>query len=284
MHVNSSTAVMAYSNQQPIGIFDSGIGGLSIAQCVQQNLPTEHFIYIADSQYAPYGNKSIEVIQKRVNQVCDYLISQQVKAIVIACNTATVNAIDQLRTRVSVPIIGVEPAIKPASLQSKSKKIGILVTQATAQNQRFLALVEQHKQDSHVIIQACPGLVEQIELGELNTIKTHALLKRYIEPLLVSGVDTLVLGCTHYPFLINAMQKIVGNNITIMETAQPVTEQLARQLNKHQLNASDSSDILNLSPTLNVDTGTHRFLSTRKSIKVTEPIWNIEKTLEYLSL
>ena len=223
---------------QAIGVFDSGVGGLSIASCIQQVLPNEPLIYIADTLHAPYGDKSIEQIQNRVNVISDYLVSLGVKAIVIACNTATVNAIEQLRARIDIPIIGVEPAIKPACSQSTAKKIGILVTQATAHNARFLDLITAYQKDTEVFIQPCPGLVELIEQGRLSSPRIRELLTQYLAPLKAKKIDTLVLGCTHYPFVSDIIRELVGEDISIMETAFPVTEQLQRQLQKYQLNNS----------------------------------------------
>lgn len=215
---------------RPIGIFDSGVGGLSVAKCIAEQLPNENLIYIADSLYAPYGDKSIDFIQQRVNQITDQLIKQSIKALVIACNTATVNAIDQLRVNVNLPIIGVEPAIKPAIKTTKSNHIGILVTQATSENLRFKALVDLHRDGRNVHIQPCLGLVELIEQGKLDSVECHQLLVSYLQPLLNNNVDTLVLGCTHYPFLQQLIESIVGDSMVIIETALPVTEQLAKRL------------------------------------------------------
>jgi len=223
------------SDNQAIGVFDSGLGGLSIAQCIQKNLPNENLIYVADSQFAPYGDKSAAEIIQRVNKIADWLIRQRVKAIVVACNTATVSAIDQLRSRVSIPIIGVEPAIKPAALHSKTKKVALLVTEATAINTRFLSLVDKHKNGADIYIQPCAGLVELIEQGLHESEKCYQALNRFLQPLLKSNIDTLVLGCTHYPFVRSVIKNIVGDKITIMETAQPVTEQLIRQLEVNSL-------------------------------------------------
>jgi glutamate racemase len=217
-------------SEQPIGIFDSGVGGLSITKYIHQCLPNEKLIYIADTQYAPYGNQSADVIAARVNFIAQTLMNKKIKALVIACNTATVNAIEQLRKTTNMPIIGVEPAIKPAALFSKTKKVALLVTQPTAINERFLALVEQYKNGSEVIIQPCPGLVEFIEQGQHNSQQCFALLESWLLPLINKGVDTLVLGCTHYPFVSAMITAIVGDKIKIMETAKPVTEQLSRQL------------------------------------------------------
>lgn len=240
-------------NTDPIGIFDSGVGGLSIAQCIKQQLPHENLLYIADTLHAPYGEKSAEFIQHRVNEISLWLIEHNVKALVVACNTATVNAIDQLRENISIPVIGVEPAIKPAANSSKNNKVAILVTKATAENQRFLALVDCFKNKSDVFIQPCPGLVELIEQGKKNTVECEFMLRRYLEPLIAKGVDTIVLGCTHYPLVTALIQKICGDSVQVMETAQPVTEQLQRQLTLHQL----------LNPNQNI--GTIHFYSSKLS-------------------
>jgi glutamate racemase len=223
------------ANADPIGIFDSGVGGLSITQCIEQQLPHENLLYVADTLHAPYGEKSTEFIQQRVHEVAQWFIERNAKAIVVACNTATVNAIDQLRKNISIPLIGVEPAIKPATSISKNKKIAILVTKATAENKRFLALVAQYSHNSDVTIQPCPGLVELIEQDKKNSPECTLMLLSYLQPLLAKGVDTIVLGCTHYPLVKNLINKICGDSVVVMETALPVTEQLKRQLALHQL-------------------------------------------------
>jgi glutamate racemase len=228
------------SSSQAIGIFDSGIGGLSIAKYISKSLPNEKFVYVADNLFAPYGDKSSSTIIERVNKLADWLIEKKVKAIVVACNTATVIAIEQLRLRVSIPIIGVEPAIKPAAQKSKTQKIALLVTEATAVNHRFLALVNKHKNSTEVFIQPCPGLVELIEQGLHESEQCKNILNDFLTPLIQKNIDTLVLGCTHYPFVRSMIQEIVGDKITILETAKPVTEQLARQLENQGLLASHS--------------------------------------------
>jgi len=229
------------SSSQAIGIFDSGIGGLSIAQCIAESLPNETFIYVADSLFAPYGDKSSVTIIDRVNKLADWLIEQNVKAIVVACNTATVIAIEQLRSRVSIPIIGVEPAIKPAAQKSITQKIALLVTEATAINHRFLALVDKHKNSTEVFIQPCIGLVDLIEQGLHDSEQCRKILNEFLSPLIHKDIDTLVLGCTHYPFVRSMIKEIVGDKISIVETAKPVTDQLARQLENHGLLASHSN-------------------------------------------
>jgi len=223
------------TNRDPIAIFDSGVGGLSVAHCIRQQLPNENLLYVADTLNAPYGEKSTEFIQHRVNEIAQWFVKRNAKAIVVACNTATVNAIDQLRRNIFIPVIGVEPAIKPAANFSKNKKVAILVTKATAENQRFLALVAQYRNTSDVTIQPCPGLVELIEQNKRHSPECKLMLSRYLQPLIDRGVDTIVLGCTHYPLVTELINEICGNTMVIMETAQPVTEQLQRQLALHRL-------------------------------------------------
>ncbi|MFD2166076.1 glutamate racemase [Thalassotalea euphylliae] len=227
--------LLTQPEQAPIGIFDSGIGGISIARCISEMLPNEQLIYVADSGFAPYGDKSNEEIIARVHSVAKFLINQGVKAIVVACNTATVIAIESLRKQYQLPIIGVEPAIKPAALVSKAKSVGILVTQATANNPRFLELVDRHKLDAEVHIQPCPGLVQQIEQGQHHSEHCNALLSRYITPLVLKGIDTLVLGCTHYPLISQQIQQHLPTSIELLETAKPVTQELKRRLLAQQL-------------------------------------------------
>ena len=229
---NSAKPDHTFDNRA-IGIFDSGVGGLSIAKCIAEQLPNEELIYIADTLHAPYGEKSVAFIQQRVNSLADQLVAKNVKAIVVACNTATVNAIEQLRARLTIPIIGVEPAIKPAAVQSNNKKVAILVTQATAENPRFLALVDQHKNGSEVFIQPCPGLVELVENNQLHSKQCQDLLALYLEPIIKQQIDTLVLGCTHYPFLSEIIRQKLGQDIVLVETATPVTKQLQRVLTQH---------------------------------------------------
>ncbi len=271
---SSMTSQAQNSSANPIAIFDSGVGGLSIAQCISQHLPNENLLYVADTLHAPYGEQSPEFIQQRLNEVALWFIEHKAKAIVVACNTATVNAIDQLREKISIPVIGVEPAIKPAASLSKNKKIAILVTKATAENPRFLGLVAQYSNNSEVTIQPCPGLVELIELIEQdkkNSVECKLLLSNYLMPLIAKGVDTIVLGCTHYPLVSDLINDICGDSVTIMETARPVTEQLQRQLALHQLLNSSNKD------------GTTTFYSSKHSPEqqaLFSHIWQLPLTLK----
>ena len=226
----------------PIGVFDSGIGGLSVLKEIHQLLPHENLIYVGDSAHAPYGDRSAKYVRERAQSIADFLLDQGVKAIVVACNTATAEAATQLRETMDVPVIGLEPAIKPAAQLSKSGIIGVLATQRTIDSERLLGLTERYAKDKKVLAQACPGLVEQVESCKLNNPKTQALLELYIHPLLDQGVDALILGCTHYPFLLPAIQKITGDNIKILETGKPVAEQLKRVLQQNSIESIDGNE------------------------------------------
>ena len=225
----------SHGDSCPIGIFDSGIGGLSVLKEIHQLLPNENLIYVGDSAHAPYGDRSAKYVRERSQAISDFLLDQGVKAIVVACNTATAEAATQLRETMDVPVIGLEPAVKPAAQLSKSGIIGVLATQRTIDSERLLGLTERYAKDKKVLAQACPGLVEQVEACKLNHPDTEKLLKKYIEPLLEQGADALILGCTHYPFLLPAIRKIVGKDIKILETGKPVAEQLKRILMQNNL-------------------------------------------------
>jgi glutamate racemase len=223
---------------KPIGIFDSGVGGISVLKHIHALLPHEDLFYLADSKYAPYGNKTVEEITQRCLILCDDLLQKNVKAVVVACNTATAAAIDALRETFDVPIIGMEPAVKPAAEASKSGIIGVLATVGTLKSAQFAALLESYGRNVKVVTQACVGLVECIERGELDTPKTKALIRQYTTPLLAEGADTIVLGCTHYPFIKYLIQEIVGDKITLIDTGAAVAKQLKRQLEEKGLLSS----------------------------------------------
>ena len=230
---------MSLQNQSgdicPVGVFDSGIGGLSVLKEIHQLLPHENLIYVGDSAHAPYGDRSGRYVRSRSLAIAEFLLDQGVKAIVIACNTATAEAATQLRATLDVPVIGLEPAIKPAAQLSKSGVIGVLATQRTIDSERLLGLTERYANDKKVLAQACPGLVEQVEDYALNDAKTMQLLHGYIDPLLDQGMDALILGCTHYPFLLPAIRQITGDKIDILETGKPVAQQLKRILQHDDL-------------------------------------------------
>lgn len=226
----------------PVGVFDSGMGGLSVLREIHQYLPDENLIYVGDSAHAPYGDRSAAHVRSRSQAIADFLLDQGVKAIVIACNTATAEAAEQLRETMDVPVIGLEPAIKPATLLSKSGVIGVLATQRTIESKRLLGLTERYAKNKKVLAQACPGLVELVESFELDTPNTKKLLAHYILPLLDRGVDALILGCTHYPFLLPAIRKITGDEIQILETGKPVAKHLKTVLHNNKIENGSSEE------------------------------------------
>lgn len=225
---------------QPIGVFDSGVGGISVLQHIHALLPHEQLLYVADSKHAPYGNKTPQQIQSRCFEITDFLIQQGAKAIVLACNTATAAAIDEMREKYHLPIFGMEPAVKPAAEASKNGIIGVLATVGTLKSAQFAGLLESYGRNVEVVTQGCVGLVECIERGELNTEHTINLLKQYCQPLLDEGADTIVLGCTHYPFVKARIQEIVGDDVTLIDTGAAVARHLQSRLNAMQLLANEN--------------------------------------------
>jgi glutamate racemase len=221
----------------PIGIFDSGVGGLSVLRHIRAQLPHEHLMYFADSGFAPYGDKPEQVVAERSLAIAGFLVAQGAKALVVACNTATIAAIKLLREHYpDMPIVGVEPGLKPAAAATRSGVIGVMATERTLTGEKFLLLRDQISQASNAkfLLQACHGLVDQIELGELDTDGTTALLARYITPLLEQGADTLVLGCTHYPLVQASIEGVIAkasaHQVTLIDTGEAVARQLARLL------------------------------------------------------
>jgi glutamate racemase len=216
-------------NKNPIGLFDSGIGGTSIWKEIHQLLPYEDTIYLADSKNAPYGQKSKEEIIDLSFKNTEFLLNQNCKLIVVACNTATTNAIKELRAKYNVPFIGIEPAIKPAALHSKTQKIGILATKGTLNSELFYKNVEQY-QDIQIIEQIGFGLVELIEGGKIDSVEMNDLLIKYLTPMVLANIDYLVLGCSHYPYLIPQIKKIIPENITIIDSGEAVARQTKKVL------------------------------------------------------
>jgi glutamate racemase len=216
-------------NKNPIGLFDSGIGGTSIWREIHQLLPYEDTIYLADSKNAPYGQKSKEEIIELSFKNTEFLLNKNCKLIVVACNTATTNAIKELRAKYNVPFIGIEPAIKPAALHSKTQKIGILATKGTLNSELFYKNVEQF-QDIQIVEQIGFGLVELIEGGKINSAEMHDLLLKYLNPMVQANIDYLVLGCSHYPYLIPQIKKIIPEKITIIDSGEAVARQTKKVL------------------------------------------------------
>jgi len=231
-------SIIPLSRDAPIGIFDSGIGGLSVLRHVHTLLPDESLLYFADSGFAPYGEKPEAVIVERAVSIAAFLLTQNIKALVVACNTATAAAIAGLRSRYpDLPVVGVEPGLKPAASLTHSGTIGVLATASTLASEKFLKLQSQVAQDARVtfLLQACNGLAHQIEKGELSSRETQQLVERYVTPLLAQQADTLVLGCTHYPFVEQLIRDVAGPEVKIVDTGEPVARQLQRLLEQRDL-------------------------------------------------
>ncbi|HYN54035.1 MAG TPA: glutamate racemase [Methylotenera sp.] len=252
----------------PIGVLDSGVGGISVLKHIHTLLPNERLLYVADSKYAPYGSKSAEQIQSRCFEIADFLIEKEVKALVVACNTATAAAIDEMRKKYTLPIIGMEPAVKPAAAATKNGVIGVLATVGTLKSAQFAALLESYGRNVKVVTQACIGLVECIERGELINENTLELIKQYCQPLLDEGADTIVLGCTHYPFVKPLIEQVVGVEVVLIDTGAAVANQLQKRLSALDLLAKNEV----LSQTSNVAFWSNSEVTNAK--QVISQLWN----------
>ena len=218
-------------NNAPVAVFDSGVGGLSVLREIRRQLPQEALLYVADSAYVPYGDKSPELICERSLRIAGFLFAQGAKALVVACNTATAAAVGELRKAYpDRPVIGMEPAVKPATLASRSKIVGVLATTGTLNSAKFAALLERFGQDTRVITQPCPGLVECVEQGDLSGPRPRALLQGFVAPLLAQGCDTLILGCTHYPFLRPLLSELLPDDVAMIDTGAAVAKRLQQLL------------------------------------------------------
>ncbi len=226
----------------PIGVFDSGVGGISVLKHIRAAMPSENLLYVADSKFAPYGNKTPEFIRERADAIARFLIGKGAKALVVACNTATAAAAEYLRGQYAIPIIAMEPAVKPAAQATKTGVIGVLATSGTLQSAQFAGLLEHYGQQVQVVTQACHGLVECIERGDLTGGETQALLSRYVQPLLAAHADTIVLGCTHYPFVRPLIEKLVGPEVALVDTGAAVARHLKNRLDALQLSALKSTE------------------------------------------
>ncbi len=221
--------------EAPIGIFDSGVGGLSVATEVRKRLPDEHILYLADSEHCPYGGRSLDEIRDLSLAVTTALVEMGAKLVVVACNTASGAAIEVLRERFDLPIVGLEPAVKPAAENSGSRRIAVLATPATLTTERFHRLVDNHGSDVEVFKIACPGFVELVEEGEFTGERALAEVSEVLAPLRGKGVDEIVLGCTHYPFLRQVIGEVVGPEVEIVDSGAAVARQVERVLLEHDL-------------------------------------------------
>ena len=247
------------ANDKPVGVFDSGVGGLSVLQALRRELPYEHFLYVGDSGCAPYGDRSAEFVVERAITITEFLINQGAKAVVVACNTATAVAVESLRARFVIPIVAIEPAVKPAAARTRSRVVGVLATTGTLSSPNMGKLLASYGSDVEFVIQPCPGLADQVEKGELASNATRALVQRYIRPIIDKGGDIVVLGCTHYPFLRPLIQEVAGPAIAVIDPATPVARELRRRLENARL-ASDSTE-----------PGTERFWTTG-AVEIVGPI------------
>ena len=221
--------------QRAIGVFDSGVGGLSVMREIAKQLPHEDILYFADSANCPYGPRPLEEVRSFPEAITAFLIQQGAKIVVVACNAASAASLHYLRVSFPVPIVGMEPAIKPAAEGTKNKKVGVIATQVTFQGELFAKLVERFAADMDVYTQVCPGLVERVEAGRIEDAETEGLLEDYLEPMLDAGIDSLVLGCTHYSFLRTTIERVVGPAMMVTDPSKAVARQTGRVLEREGL-------------------------------------------------
>ena len=222
-----------------IGVFDSGIGGLSVLRALRVRIPHAHLHYVADSAHAPYGDRSVEEVVERARQITRHLLDSGARLIMAACNTATTAAIHALRAEwPATPFVGVEPGIKPAVLRSPSGRIGVLATRRTIASERMQTLVALHASHCQILLQPCPGLADAIESGSEDTGAIDVLLKGYCAPLLEAQVDTVVLGCTHYPFVADRIQAVMGPEVALIDTADAVAQRAQSLWPQHSARAT----------------------------------------------
>jgi len=227
-------------NNQPIGVFDSGIGGLSILTELVELLPHESFIYFADQKNCPYGGKDEHQIQSLSTDIVEFLVAKGCKMVVVACNTATSAAISLLRKKYSIPFVGIEPALKPAAQQSKSGKIAILATNHTLNGEKFKELKGQHGQHVELVVKNADILVELAERREWNTNESNLLLKTLLKPIVENRVDQLVLGCTHYAFFLPEIKQLVNSGITVINPAPAVARRVVHVINENSISSVET--------------------------------------------
>lgn len=223
-------------SMHPIGIFDSGVGGLSVLRAVRRELPAQPVIYIADQARVPYGPRPLEQVRSFSDQITCRLLDEGAQLVVVACNAASAAALQYLRqTFPDLPFVGMEPAVKPAAEQTRTCAVGVLATPATFQGALYASVVERFAQGVRIYQDTCPGLVQEIEAGRLRGEHTRAILSAALEPMLAGGIDTVVLGCTHYPFVIPLIQEIAGPGVRVIDPAPAVARQTRRLLEQRGL-------------------------------------------------
>ncbi|MDO9002991.1 MAG: glutamate racemase [Aquabacterium sp.] len=256
-----------------IGLFDSGLGGLSVLRDLRQHMPRAQLLYIADSGNAPYGERDDAFIAGRALAISEFLLSQGAQVIVVACNTATAMAVHTLRQRwPELPIVGVEPGVKPAVALSANKRIGVLATPGTLASDKFKRLIEMHGHDALIVPQPCPGLAKEIESGHLDSPALRALVETFSQPLREARVDTVVLGCTHYPFIAPLFQQALGPHVRIIDTAEAVarqTQRVSRDLVRDQnTNAEPSTQLWTSGSAAHLAQVAERWLNLKTQVSV----------------
>jgi glutamate racemase len=228
----------------PIGVFDSGVGGLSVLREIHALMPAQPVIYFGDQAHVPYGARSLEEVRGFSRSVVQFLLQQGVQAIVVACNTASAAALHRLREEFPmIPFVGMEPAVKPAAEQTVTGVVGVLATVATFQGELYASVVERFAKGVTVLQDTCPGLVAQIEAGNLEGRETREILEKALQPMLAKGIDTVVMGCTHYPFVIPLIQQITGTSVRVIDPAPAVARQTKRILEAYQLLAVHAEEV-----------------------------------------
>lgn len=251
----------------PIGIFDSGVGGLSVLRSLWNELPDEDFIFIADQAHVPYGPRPLEEVRQFAAAITHFLLEQNAKLIVVACNAASAAALKTLRQKTpQITFVGMEPAVKPASEVSQSKVVAVLATPATFQGQLYASLVERFSAGTRILQHTCPGLVGQIEAGDLEGPNTRQILEDALLPMVEQGADTVVLGCTHYPFVIPLIQEIVGPAVRVIDPAPAVARQARRILESQGIRRSPQADHLR---------GETRFLTTSEPQRLQQALLHL---------
>ena len=270
----TNNSLVTIRNDTVVGMFDSGLGGLSVLREIRKREPHEKLLYLADHAHCPYGTRTLAEVQSFAMQIARWLCAEGAKLIAVACNTASAAALHSLReTFPGTPFVGMDPAVKPAVGSTNTGTVGVLATEATIKGKLFGSLLDRYADDATVLTQACPGLVELVEKEDYNSSHTRTLLKRYAQPLLDLGADTLVLGCTHYSFLKAELQDIVGSNVAIIDPAPAVADQVTRVLTEKSLRSkSELEENPNLIVVCTTDSNQAGRLSRQAQSLLGEPV------------
>lgn len=227
----------------PIGIFDSGVGGLSVAREIRLMFPAERLLYLADTAFCPYGGRPIPEIRERSVAVGRFLVEQGAKVLVVACNTASGAALEALRAHLPIPVVGIEPAVKPAAAATRSGRVGVLATEATLHTDRFDRLMQSYAKGVEVTSIPCPALVELVERADISGEHALRVVRETLAPLRAAGVDTVVLGCTHYVFLSDLIREVMGPEVALIDSGVAVARQVGRVLGEGGLAAGGEGDM-----------------------------------------